>query len=141
MKNLKTVGTALAVLGGCAAARCCLDRSSRRESSYCRGQIRLTALYNENAAFNLPLPKAILPELSGAAIGAVWYFRTRSPIGAGLILGGGTSNLLERLMNGRVYVYIQFPKAPGPLGRFVYNLADLAVLMGSVSLCLFGEVR
>ena len=52
----------------------------------------------------------------------------------GLVLGGGLSNLLERLLHGKVYDYIQFPKAPGKLKRHVYNLADFAILLGGISL-------
>ncbi|WP_300638328.1 signal peptidase II, partial [uncultured Oscillibacter sp.] len=54
----------------------------------------------------------------------------------GLVAGGGLSNLWERLRRGRVYDYLRFPKAPGPLGRYVYNLADLAIFLGAAGLLL-----
>lgn len=44
--------------------------------------------------------------------------------------------LWERLRHGRVFDYLQFPKAPGALRRYVYNLADLAILAGAVTLLL-----
>lgn len=139
MTNLKTSGTALAVMGLCAAARRRLNRTGRQDREYCKGWLRLTALWNRGAAFGLPVPRAVLPAVSAAALGAVWLCRARCPAGAGLILGGGASNLLERLSQGAVYDYAQFPKAPKPLRRFVFNLADLAVLAGSAGLCLFGK--
>ena len=55
-------------------------------------------------------------------------------MGVGLILGGGISNLLERLRQGKVYDYIQFPKAPGRIKQYIFNLADFAILLGG--LCL-----
>ena len=65
-----------------------------------------------------------------------WTFRRRkrSPAAAGLVLGGGLSNLRERLHTGAVYDYLQFPKAPSPLNRYVFNLADLAIILGSCRL-------
>ena len=52
------------------------------------------------------------------------------------MLGGGLSNLMERLLHGKVYDYLQFPKAPGRLKRYVYNLADFAILLGGIGLLL-----
>lgn len=71
----------------------------------------------------------------GALLAAVRWGR-RNPAAAGLVLGGGLSNLWERLRLGRVYDYIRFPKAPGRLGRYVFNLADLAVFLGAAGLLL-----
>lgn len=138
---MRTVFTALSAFSGCAAARWYLNRSSRREAELLGGQVRLRALWNEGAAFGLPVPRRALDLGSAAALGAVWAARKRGcPIGAGLILGGGLSNLWERVRHGRVYDYVQFPKAPGPLRRYVFNLADLCVLAGG-ALCLRGGSR
>ncbi len=129
-----TVFTALAAFGGCAAARWYLDRSSRREADCLGGRVRLKAMWNEGAAFGLPLPAKALPLASAAVLGLLWADRKRRPLGAGLVLGGGLSNLYERVRHGRVYDYVQFPRAPGPLRRYVFNLADLAILGGGVLL-------
>jgi len=51
------------------------------------------------------------------------------------VLGGGLSNLWERLRRGAVYDYVQFPKLP-KIGRYVWNLADLAILIGGLLLAL-----
>lgn len=131
-----TICIALATLGGCAAARWYLHRSSRRETDCLGGRVRLTALWNQGAAFGLPIPERFLSAASGAAIGALWYLRKQAPVGAGLVLGGGLSNLWERLRHGRVYDYVRFPRAPRPLGRYVFNLADFAILAGGLALLL-----
>lgn len=136
-----TILTALAALSACTAARWYLDRTSRRESEYAGGRLRLRAMWNGGAAFGLPIRKAALPAASLAALGMLWTQRRRSPVGVGLSLGGGLSNLLERLRRGSVYDYIQFPKAPGRLKRYVFNLADFAILLGGVCLALRRKKR
>lgn len=131
-----TICVALTTLGACTAVRWYLDRSSRRETEYAGGRVRLLALWNEGAAFGLHIrPKALLAA-SGVMLGSIWLRRRKNPLGSGLILGGGASNLLERLRQGRVYDYVQFPKAPGKLKQYVFNLADLAIILGGVLLVI-----
>lgn len=75
--------------------------------------------------------------LSALVLGVTVLFRRRSPFGAGLVLGGGLSNLWERLRYGKVLDYLRFPAAPGKLKKYVYNLADLALFLGALWLALF----
>ena len=133
---MKTVLTALTTWSACRGTRWYLDRSSRRETTHLGGCVKLTALWNHGAAFGLPLGRKWLPVLSGAALTALLMQRKKAPVAAGLILGGGLSNLQERVGEGRVYDYLRFPKVPKPLNRYVYNLADLAVFAGSLALVL-----
>ena len=89
------------------------------------------------AAFGLPLGREMLVLLSTLALAATALFwRRRNPIGAGLVLGGGVSNLWERLRHGKVLDYLRFPALPGKLGKYVYNLADLALFLGALLLAL-----
>ena len=54
-------------------------------------------------------------------------------LGVGLILGGGLSNLLDRLINGCVTDYIRFCKAKlRKLRRTVFNAADLCIFLGLI---------
>ena len=121
-------------LGSCTAARWYLDRSSRRETEYARGRVRLKALWNEGAAFGLRISQNVVVGTSVALLGVLWAKRKEHPVSTGLVLGGGISNLLERLRNGKVYDYVQFPKAPGKLKQYVFNLADFAILLGGLGL-------
>ena len=136
---MKTLLTALTTWGACRGAKWYLDRSSRRESSHLGGRVKLTALWNRGAAFGLPVGRKWLPVLSGAALAALLTQRKRHPLATGLVLGGGLSNLQERLEQEAVYDYIRFPKAPGALKRYVYNLADLAVFAGALALLWNGK--
>lgn len=129
-----TACIALLTLGGCVAARWYLDRSSRREEEYAGGRVRLKALWNEGAAFGLPIGRKVVAAVSAALLGVLWAKRKEHPVSTGLVLGGGLSNLLERLRQGKVYDYVQFPKAPGRWKRYVFNLADFAIFLGGVGL-------
>ena len=129
-----TAFIAALTLGGCVAARWYLDRPSRREKEHVGGQVRLKALWNEGAAFSLPIGRSVVTAVSAALLGVLWARRKEHPVSTGLVLGGGLSNLLERLRQGKVYDYVQFPKAPGRWSRYVYNLADFAIILGGVGL-------
>ena len=127
-----TAFIAALTLGGCVAARWYLDRPSRREKEHAGGRVRLKALWNEGAAFSLPLGRNVVTAVSAALLGVLWARRKEHPVSTGLVLGGGLSNLLERLRQGKVYDYVQFPKAPGRWSRYVYNLADFAIILGGI---------
>ena len=136
---MRTIFTALGTFAGCTAARWYLDRTSRRDTEFCRGRVRLRSLWNEGACFGIPFPKKPLNIASSAAMGSLCGMllsRRKDSAAAGLLLGGGMSNLLERQLHGRVYDYVQFPKAPGILKRYVFNLADFAILTGGVALAV-----
>ena len=121
-------------LGGCTAARWYLDRTNRRDTEHAKGHIRLKTLWNDGAAFGLPVKPSTVITASATLMALLWTQRKEHPVSIGLVLGGGLSNLLERLLHGKVYDYIQFPKVPGKLKRYVYNLADFAILLGGISL-------
>lgn len=132
-----TLLTAALTLAACTLARWYLERPGRREHSALGGRIKLTALWNRGAAFGLPLGREALMVLSALVLGVTVLWRRRSPFGAGLVLGGGLSNLWERLRYGKVLDYLRFPAAPGKLKKYVYNLADLALFLGALLLALF----
>ncbi len=138
---LTTLFLASAIAALCGGVRRHLNRAERAPRTFWRGRIRLTAFRNRGAAFGLPIPKEAL--LAGSAVGitGLLFRRKTSRLGAGLVLGGGVSNLAERLTQGEVYDYLQFPKAPGKLKRYVYNLADFAIFFGLLMLLFPGKRR
>ena len=127
---MRTLLTALVTLAACQTAKRKLDVPARQDAEYARGHVKLTELRNEKAAFGLPVPRCILQGASAAALGLVLGGRKTHPVSTGLILGGGLSNLLERMNCGSVYDYVQFPKAPERLKNYVFNLADFAIFAG-----------
>ena len=131
---------AAAIFAACVGLRRYLDRPERTDREFGNGRIRLTALWNEGAAFSLPLKRGWVVLLSILILPFVWLFRRRNPIGAGLALGGGLSNLWERVRYGRVYDYVRFPKLPR-LWRYVWNLADFAIVLGGTLLALLDRKK
>ena len=125
---------AAATLLSAFSARWYLHRSNRREETFLDGHICLTALWNEGAAFALPLARWFIALVSSGSLIFAWCKRRSAPLGAGLLLGGGLSNLYERLRHGKVYDYLRFPKAPGFIKSYVYNLADFAIFIGAILL-------
>lgn len=135
---MMTLLIAALTLAACTAARWYLERPDRRERSALGGRVKLTTLWNRGAAFGLPLGRGALTVLSALVLAATALFwRRRNSFGAGLVLGGGISNLWERLRYGKVLDYLRFPAAPGKIRKYVYNLADLALFLGAVLLALF----
>ncbi len=94
--------------------------------------------YNAGIAFGLKLPATAILILSILFVLAIaaWFFTHRPrtflwAVALGLIVGGGASNLLERVwFGGSVADYIAF----GKLGSF--NLADIAIVVG-IGLALY----
>ena len=129
---MRTFLTGLVTFGTCSAARWYLDREDREDKGFVGGHVKLTKLWNEGAAFNLKISRNVILSISGAVLATLWLTRRRSPLGAGLALGGGLSNLVERLKQGKVYDYVRFPKAPGKLKKYVFNLADFAIFAGGL---------
>lgn len=129
-----TLVIAGSVFFAAAAARWYLNRTSRSDTVWGKGHVELTAVWNEEAAFSLRIPKPFLWVLSALALLLAWRERKRGSVSTGLVLGGGCANLHERLRHKRVYDYVRFPRAPGRLKGFVWNLADFAILAGALGL-------
>ena len=56
---MKTLLTAIGTLSACTTARWFLDNPRRKEKRCAGDRVRLTALWNEGAAFGLKIPKSI----------------------------------------------------------------------------------
>ena len=134
---MKTLLTALTTFAACQAVRRNLEDPQRPERDYAGGRVTLTALRNEGAAFGLPVPMKVVAGASVGALALLWARRRKAPVSTGLVLGGGLSNLLERVRDGGVFDYLRFPKAPGKVRDYVFNLADLAVFAGAAGLVFF----
>lgn len=132
-----TLVLAAAVALGCAAVRHHLEHTEQKEVHYLDGQVVRTALYNRGSAFGLlPLGRCSLAAVSAAVLALSLPLWRRSRLGCALLLGGGASNLYERLSGRGVFDYIRFPKAPGRLKKYVFNLADFAIFFGAVWIAL-----
>ena len=131
-----------AVACACVAVRWQLDRPERQDSEHFGGIVKLTGLRNCGSAFGLlRLTAKQLSVLSAGLLAWSLTLWRESRVGCALVLGGGLSNLWERVMHGSVYDYLQFPKAPKKLRQYVFNLADLAILAGVIAMALGGRKK
>jgi signal peptidase II len=106
----------------------------------------LTHTQNSGAAFGLfsgsssPWKTTLLILVSGAllvtVIGIVWRSRMQweSAVGLSLILGGASSNLLDRISRGQVVDFLDFYFRS--YHWFTFNLADSAIVVGAGFLIL-----
>lgn len=129
-----------AIAAGAALSLCALVRrgleAGKGPASLLGGRVLVRRLYNLGSGFGLvPLDARQVAPLSLAALWALLRWGG-SRLGTGLLLGGGLSNLYERIRRGRVLDYLRFPRAPGVLKKYTYNLADLFILLGAVLLLL-----
>ena len=134
-----------AIAAGAALSLCALVRrgleAGKGPASLLGGRVLVRRLYNRGSGFGLvPLDARQVAPLSLAALWALLRWGG-SRLGTGLLLGGGLSNLYERVRRGRVLDYLRFPRAPGVLKKYTYNLADLFILLGAVLLLLRGRKK
>ena len=138
---MMTLLIAAAVFSAAGLARVYLHRTSRKDTLHLKGCVEMTEVWNTGAAFSLPAPKALVGVLSALALLFAWRKRKEAPLWSGLLLGGGAANAYERARHKRVYDYVRFPKVPGKGKRFVWNLADFAILLGSIGLAFCRKKR
>lgn len=124
-----------------------ITKEERKE--ICKGKIVIRKYYNRGAALNLmeKSPK-LLRIICGAIIlilGIVWYPLLREKknpgilLGISLILGGGASNLYDRITKGHVVDYFSFRTPWERLNRIVFNISDMFIFLGSILIVIFGS--
>ena len=96
---------------------------------------------------NRPLLTYILPGITIIAvlvcviIKCIKGLSLAGKIGFGLLLGGGISNLFDRIINGGVTDYINLPKCKiKKLRKIIFNLADICTFIGAV-IALFAKSK
>ena len=96
------------------------------------GIITIRVTENSGVAFGVGAdqPFVVIAAISGVVVAAIaasaWRGHLGGPIGAGLLVGGGTANLLDRLTGGAVVDLFDLGWWP------VFNLADVALTIGVV---------
>ena len=123
------------------------ELSGARDQSFLGDTLRLQ--YHENpgaflsfgAGWNPKTRVAVFQVANGLFLLAIAIFALRShwswlgALGLGLILGGGVSNLIDRVAFGRVVDFLNV--GIGPLRTGIFNVADVAIMAGVA--CLLWE--
>jgi len=100
--------------------------------------IGLQLTYNSGVAFGISLPSPIQEVLIIVAILLVGYIALHQKhsfpdeIGFGLLLGGGSANIIDRMLDGRVTDFIRVGSFP------IFNIADSCITLGIAILCVHG---
>jgi len=104
------------------------------------GIMTVRATENSGVAFGIGAdqPFAVVAALTGLVVAAIavgaWRGGFSGPVGAGLLVGGGTANLADRLVGGSVVDLFDLGWWP------VFNLADVALTVG-VTVTLVATLR
>ncbi len=119
-----------------------------REKEFCKGKILLCRHHNYGAALNFlekqpNLVKGLCASLL-LVLSGVWFFlrhkreNVRMLLGLSFLLGGGGSNLYDRLSRGYVVDYVRFQTPWKRLNRSVFNVSDFFIFLGGI-LLIFSE--
>ncbi len=114
----------------------------KKHKSVCGGRIVLHRYHNRGAALNfLEKSPNLVRNLCGGlllALGIVWALLLRKKdnpgvlLGLSFLLGGGGSNLCDRIAKGYVVDYFSF-RTPFPwINRVVFNISDFMIFLGSI---------
>lgn len=125
-------------------------RSLQEQRPLAGGKIVLKKYYNTGAAGNFldRHPKWVrLIHLSALLVALLAFFCIRQKRGAAaaktgisFLVGGGLSNLYDRLTKGYVVDYVSFGFGPKWFRRLVFNMADFFVFAG-ILLCWMQILR
>lgn len=113
----------------------------------CGGKIILNLLHNDGAALGvlrkepkllLALNSAMIGVAAGELLASSQKERSVFRLGMTLALGGGLSNLADRIRRGYVtdYFSLDFGERFAKLKKIVFNLSDLCVFGGCILWCL-----
>ena len=120
------------------------EEKGDKKQPKCKG-IRIEHLENGGAATGLFSDhKTTLKVITGGILsilcvrlGKEYHRKSFSAYGLGLalILGGGLSNLMDRIRKGTVTDYIRFVKCPVKrIQKLVFNISDFCILIGGILL-------
>ncbi len=122
-------------------------RSLGQESRILKGRIILRKYYNKgimlDALSRWPRMVQILCGSMLVILCGIFFALLREKgsrglkLGVALILGGGASNLADRLTKGHVVDYFSFKSRFPVLQRIVFNISDLFIFLGALLTLLF----
>lgn len=126
-----------------------IEKEERKE--ICNGKIIVRKYYNKGAALNFmeKSPKVLRTVCGGMILmlGIIWYLLLRNKknpavlLGISMILGGGASNLYDRITKGHVVDYFSFRTPWERLNRVVFNISDMFIFLGSILIVIFGSKK
>lgn len=140
----RTLGIIAAVAAGDGILKEVAERrlKDQKKRELFHGRVVLELLHNHGAALGVlrdsqKLLLSLNSGLLGVAAGALFFGsaakkNARSACGLALLLGGGLSNLCDRLKKGYVtdYFSLHLKRLPKKLSNVVFNVSDFCVFTG-----------
>lgn len=124
---------------------------SGKGKEICGGRILLRKYHNSGAVLNfLEKSPKLVRNICGMlllTLAAVWFFlfrRKDNPVllwALSLLLGGGASNLYDRMARGYVVDYVSFRTPWKWLNRIVFNISDFCIFLGAILTAFNGEIK
>ncbi len=125
------------------------NRELMEETPILKGKVIIRKYYNKGAALNFLAKKPermrqIQTLLMAAAGGSFFTLLSRRgdkgvKTALAMILGGGASNLYDRVKKGHVVDYFSFKTRSRRLSGIIFNVSDFFVFAGALLLVLFGK--
>lgn len=111
--------------------------------TYLNGKLRIVTFHNKGAFYGMgdEKPKWVKGiSMALTAVLAVMFVKRLKEkkrdktvlTGFAALLGGAISNVFDRIKRGYVVDYMNLPKAPWKIKNIVFNVADVAILIGSI---------
>ena len=131
----------------------CIDKHLRggENRRICKGRILLRKYHNRGAVLNfLDRRPGGERNICGGLLlllGAAWFVLLRRKdnpgvlLGLSLLLGGGGSNLYDRITKGYVVDYFSFRTPWRWLNRIVFNISDFCIFFGSIFVAIASLIK
>lgn len=126
-------------------------RELQEESDVCGGRLILRKYYNKGAALDFLegnprlvrlVASGVLLALCGmAALVSGKKGNWGEKLGLSMILGGGASNLYDRVKKGHVVDYFSFKSRFPKVQRVIFNISDLFIFLGSLLFLIFHKEK
>ena len=123
------------------------EREPGEESLILKDRVIIRKYYNQGAMLDfLAKWPRLVQVFCGAALTVICVLflfllrekgSRRLKLGLALILGGGASNLCDRLTKGHVVDYFSFKSRFPRLQRIIFNLSDMFIFLGSLLVAVF----
>lgn len=120
-----------------------------KKKEICKGKIVVRKSHNNGAALNFMEKRPNLVKRACGTVlsvlGIIWFLALRKKdnpgimLGLSLLMGGGASNLYDRITRGYVVDYFSFHTPWKCINRVVFNLSDMCVFIGGILFVMSGK--
>lgn len=122
-------------------------RDMKEQTEICGGRIVVRKYHNGGVALNFMENRPdLVRKICGSVLlvlGIIWFLLLRKKdnpgvlLGLSLLVGGGASNLYDRLARGYVVDYFSFRTPWKKFNQIIFNISDMCIFLGGILVVLF----